>query len=48
MGAEQPVAYRRATGGRGDVAAYHELMWESVTDLGRRQGTPLEESATDW
>ncbi|MDQ6774398.1 MAG: GNAT family N-acetyltransferase [Candidatus Dormibacteraeota bacterium] len=23
-------------------------MWESVTDLGRRQGTPLEGSATDW
>jgi GNAT superfamily N-acetyltransferase len=26
----------------------HELMWLSVTDLGRRQGTPLEGSATDW
>src|SRR2546423_2771130 len=23
-------------------------MWLSVTDLGRRQGTPLEGSATDW
>jgi GNAT superfamily N-acetyltransferase len=46
VGAEQPVGYRRATSD--DVAACHELMWESVTDLGRRQGTPLEGSATDW
>jgi GNAT superfamily N-acetyltransferase len=46
VGAEQPVGYRRATSD--DVVACHELMWESVTDLGRRQGTPLEGSATDW
>jgi GNAT superfamily N-acetyltransferase len=43
---EQPVEYRRAT--PDDVVPCHELMWLSVTDLGRRQGTPLEGSATDW
>jgi GNAT superfamily N-acetyltransferase len=46
VGAEQPVRYRRATSE--DALACHELMWESVTDLGRRQGTPLEGSAADW
>jgi GNAT superfamily N-acetyltransferase len=30
------------------MVACHELMWASVTDLGRRQGTPLEGRATDW
>jgi GNAT superfamily N-acetyltransferase len=30
------------------MVACHELMWASVTDLGTRQGTPLEGSATDW
>src|SRR5712691_4797508 len=38
--------YRRAT--PDDVIACHELMWSSVTDLGLRQGTPLEGTATDW
>jgi GNAT superfamily N-acetyltransferase len=46
VAAEQPVRYRRAT--PDDALACHELMWLSVTDLGRRQGTPLEGSATDW
>ena len=46
MGAEEPVLYRRAT--LDDALACHELMWVSVTDLGRRQGTPLEGSAADW
>jgi GNAT superfamily N-acetyltransferase len=46
VGAEQAVRYRRATSD--DAVACHDLMWESVTDLGRRQGTPLEGSATDW
>jgi GNAT superfamily N-acetyltransferase len=46
MGPEKSVAYRRATSD--DAIACHELMWLSVTDLGRRQGTPLEGSATDW
>jgi GNAT superfamily N-acetyltransferase len=46
VGAEEPVGYRRATSD--DMVACHELMWASVTDLGRRQGTPLEGSATDW
>ena len=46
MASEQPVEYRRAT--PDDMVPCHELMWLSVTDLGRRQGTPLEGSATDW
>jgi GNAT superfamily N-acetyltransferase len=46
VGAEQPVRYRRAA--TEDALACHELMWVSVTDLGRRQGTPLEGSAEDW
>jgi GNAT superfamily N-acetyltransferase len=46
VAAEQPVGYRRATWD--DMVACHELMWASVTDLGRRQGTPLEGRATDW
>lgn len=41
-----PVTYRR--GSADDAEACHELMWESVTDLGRRQGTPLSGSAQDW
>ena len=32
--ADQPVGYRRAT--PNDAVACHELMWASVTDLGRR------------
>jgi hypothetical protein len=46
MGAELSVRYRRAT--PEDAVACHDLMWESVTDLGRRQGTPLEGSAAEW
>jgi GNAT superfamily N-acetyltransferase len=38
--------YRRAT--PDDAIACHELMWSSVTDLGLRQGTPLEGTAEDW
>ncbi|HMC37451.1 MAG TPA: GNAT family N-acetyltransferase, partial [Actinomycetota bacterium] len=38
--------YRRAT--PNDAIACHELMWSSVTDLGVRQGTPLEGTAADW
>jgi GNAT superfamily N-acetyltransferase len=38
--------YRRAT--PDDALACHELMWSSVTDLGIRQGTPLEGTAEDW
>lgn len=41
-----PVAYRR--GSADDEAACQQLMWESVTDLGRRQGTPLEGTAEQW
>jgi len=46
VASEQTVGYRRGT--LDDVVPCHELMWLSVTDLGRRQGTPLEGSATDW
>ena len=38
--------YRRAT--PEDAIACHELMWSSVTELGVRQGTPLEGTAEDW
>jgi GNAT superfamily N-acetyltransferase len=31
-----------------DAQACHEIMWTSVTDLGRRNGTPLEGSAAEW
>ncbi|MBO0685402.1 MAG: GNAT family N-acetyltransferase [Candidatus Dormibacteraeota bacterium] len=31
-----------------DTVACHELMWASVTDLGRRQGTPLQGTAEEW
>ena len=44
--ADQPVGYRRAT--PNDAVACHELMWASVTDLGRRQGSLLEGTADDW
>jgi hypothetical protein len=30
-----------------DAAACHDVLWESVTDLGRRQATPLEGSVED-
>src|ERR1051326_6358472 len=42
----QPVTCRRAT--PDDALACHEVMWESVTDLGRRQGIPLPGSADEW
>lgn len=38
--------YRPATSD--DALACHDLMWLSVTDLGRRQGTPLEGTAEEW
>jgi GNAT superfamily N-acetyltransferase len=40
------LRYRQAT--PDDALACHELMWSSVTDLGIRQGTPLEGTAADW
>ena len=46
MGTGEPVGYRRAT--PDDAVACHELMWVSVTDLGRRQGMPLEGTAEEW
>ena len=46
MDAGEPVAYRRAV--PDDSKICHDLMWESVTDLGRRQGTPLEGTAEEW
>ena len=31
-----------------DIRACHDLLWISATDLGRRQGTPLEGDADAW
>jgi GNAT superfamily N-acetyltransferase len=31
-----------------DIEACHTLLWETVTDLGRRQATPLEGTADEW
>jgi GNAT superfamily N-acetyltransferase len=31
-----------------DMEACHDVMWMSVTDFGRRNGTPLEGTAADW
>lgn len=31
-----------------DIVACHTLLWETVTDLGRRQATPLEGTAGEW
>lgn len=31
-----------------DMESCHEVMWRSVTDFGRRNGTPLEGTASDW
>jgi GNAT superfamily N-acetyltransferase len=31
-----------------DIEACHDVMWMSVTDFGRRNGTPLEGTAADW
>src|SRR5215471_5423493 len=43
---EGTVSYRRAT--PEDAVACHDVMWASVTDLGRRQGNPLRGSAREW
>ncbi|MFY9531352.1 MAG: GNAT family N-acetyltransferase [Candidatus Acidiferrales bacterium] len=37
---------RRAT--PNDAEGCHEVMWMAVTDLGRRRGTPLLGSASEW
>ncbi len=39
-------AIRRATSD--DVEACHHVMWESVTDFGARNGTPLHGTAAEW
>jgi len=46
LGVTREPAIRRAT--TEDVEACHDVMWRSVTDFGRRNGTPLEGTATDW
>src|SRR6266705_1443301 len=46
LNADTEPRYRRGTAD--DALACHELMWSSVTDLGRRQGTPLEGTAAEW
>lgn len=45
-GPAESVGYRRAQ--PDDAVACHELMWASVTDLGRRQGSPLTGTADEW
>lgn len=45
MTAEQ-IRYRRAS--PDDNRACHDLMWASVVDLGRRNGSPLQGTADDW
>ena len=40
------LRYRRATAD--DSRACHDMLWTSVVDLGRRQGSPLEGTADDW
>jgi GNAT superfamily N-acetyltransferase len=46
MDADSEPRYRRAS--PDDAIACNELMWESVTDLARRQGTPLGGTAAEW
>jgi hypothetical protein len=46
VGADLEPRYRRAT--PDDAIGCHELMWSSVTDLGMRQGKPLEGTAAEW
>lgn len=41
-----PITFRPGT--PDDAVACHELLWASVTDLGARQGTPLEGTAAEW
>jgi GNAT superfamily N-acetyltransferase len=40
------VTLRRGT--HDDTPACHAILWEAATDLGIRQGTPLEGTADDW
>jgi GNAT superfamily N-acetyltransferase len=44
-GSRRPT-FRRGTAD--DIEPCHTLLWETVTDLGRRQATPLEGTAEDW
>jgi GNAT superfamily N-acetyltransferase len=46
IGADLEPRYRRAT--PEDAIGCHELMWSSVTDLGTRQGMPLQGTAAEW
>ena len=41
-----PPTLRRGTSA--DIEACHAILWETATDLGRRQSTPLEGTADDW
>jgi len=42
----EPTVIRRATAD--DLLPCHEVMFASVSDFGRRNGTPLEGTADDW
>jgi GNAT superfamily N-acetyltransferase len=44
-GASRP---RLRRGTAADIEPCHTLLWETVTDLGRRQATPLEGTAEEW
>ncbi len=43
---DEPFTLRRGT--PADARACHDLLWTSVTDLGRRRGMELEGTADDW
>lgn len=43
-----PVAPTIRRGRPDDIEACHAILWETATDLGRRQATPLEGTVEDW
>jgi GNAT superfamily N-acetyltransferase len=48
MSDQEFVDARLRRGTPDDIEACHTLLWETVTDLGRRQATPLDGTADDW
>ena len=45
-GAQPTPIIRRGT--HDDIEACHAILWETATDLGRRQAAPLEGTVEDW
>jgi GNAT superfamily N-acetyltransferase len=43
-----PAPFRVRRGTPADARPCHDLLWASVTDLGRRRATELEGTANDW